>query len=280
MAAHVGGWRSNTCICLWGQGAVMHIRTGPMCWHFPTLPPDFFPIILGCLCQAPQGDIGGHSNGSAQWGPEKQCTHLFMGPGRGDVCWNGADVQMGRLRVVVGLMQKPKKEGREEGKKEQKKGNTQSKHVWPFLSPPFSVFFFFFSFSFFSYYFRLFASGNMRAVLVGACAHCTRGWEAAAMVCIGSQGWGVVMCIKMGLRCRWEGWEWQQTKWEADTSPSSWRCACCTTAPRKIGENIKSGSFLQKPLETFIYKMYIICHNPFNFGYFIYFSTGVGWGRT
>ncbi len=43
-------------------------------------------------------------------------------------------------------------------------------------------------------------------------------------------------------------------------------------------QNIKSGSFLQKPLETVPYAIYIERPSPFSFCYFTYFSTGCGWG--
>jgi hypothetical protein len=44
----------------------------------------------------------------------------------------------------------------------------------------------------------------------------------------------------------------------------------------KMGENIKSGSFLQKPPETLVYAIYIERWSPFRICYIIYLSTGCG----
>jgi hypothetical protein len=45
-----------------------------------------------------------------------------------------------------------------------------------------------------------------------------------------------------------------------------------------MGDNIKSGSFLQKPLKTLAYAIYIERRSPFIFCYFTFFSTGYEWG--
>src|ERR1700756_3112579 len=45
-----------------------------------------------------------------------------------------------------------------------------------------------------------------------------------------------------------------------------------------MGDNIKSGSFLQKPLEIFAYVIYIERRNPFRIYCLIYLSTWWGWG--
>jgi hypothetical protein len=56
-------------------------------------------------------------------------------------------------------------------------------------------------------------------------------------------------------------------------------CLPHCTAPRIMGDNIKSGSFLRKPLKTLAYAIYIERRSPFIFCYFTYFSTGYEWGE-
>ena len=50
------------------------------------------------------------------------------------------------------------------------------------------------------------------------------------------------------------------------------------TVARSMGENINSGSFLQKALEPVTYAIYIEHQSPFSFYYFSYLSTGVQMG--
>src|ERR1700733_3865928 len=45
-----------------------------------------------------------------------------------------------------------------------------------------------------------------------------------------------------------------------------------------MGDNTKSGSFLQKHLEMFAYAIYIERRNPFHICCLIYLSTWCGWG--
>jgi|ERR1700733_2686203 hypothetical protein len=47
-----------------------------------------------------------------------------------------------------------------------------------------------------------------------------------------------------------------------------------------MGENTKSGEFLQKPAETLVYAVYIERRNPFRICYIIYSSTACGWEGT
>jgi hypothetical protein len=45
-----------------------------------------------------------------------------------------------------------------------------------------------------------------------------------------------------------------------------------------MGENTKSGSFLQKPPETLVYVIYIERRSPFRYCYIISLNTRYGWG--